>query len=495
MKDKPKVIIIGLDGATWDLIKPWAEEGKLPTFKKLMDEGAWGGLESTIPPVTFPAWQSLFTGMNPGKLGVFDFVQPNIAQRSYRINTPKSFHSKAYAIWNILSEFGCKSAVINVPTAQVASINGVMVGGPFSFGDLTYPHDFRDVLRKFSYEPYPLELEKTFLQGPGKPSSYAPEGNHNEKLEDIAKRTFDSRFKVAKYVLLKEKPDFLALVIFCIDNIQHFFWGEEIVENLWRYLDGEIEDFLAELDDNTYLILCSDHGFSKISKTFYISKYLERENHLRLRKSFRQRTFNRIHLERLIMIVNGLKLYGFIRKTISPEKLMSIMGNFPGEQGRIGASGLERMVEWENSKCIPLSTELYLNCSSSEKKQFVLSLIEELEQLEINGEKLIDHVYTKEQIYSGKYMREAPDLVLKPKAGVRVLESPFAKNMIEEGATPGGWKGEHTPTGMFLVTGPKIKKGKVVNTKIYDIMPTILRIFDLPIPPEIDGTVLKDIFH
>ena len=69
-----KSLIIGLDGATWNVIKPLAEEGKLPTFKKLMEEGVWGNLESTVPPVTGPAWVSFATGRNPGKTGVFDFL-------------------------------------------------------------------------------------------------------------------------------------------------------------------------------------------------------------------------------------------------------------------------------------------------------------------------------------------------------------------------------------------------------------------------------------
>ncbi|RLE47527.1 MAG: hypothetical protein DRJ18_03130 [Candidatus Methanomethylicota archaeon] len=71
---KLRVIVIGLDGATWKLIKPWAEEGKLQTLKRLMEEGAYGELKSTIPPITAAAWASLLTGKNPGKTGIYDFL-------------------------------------------------------------------------------------------------------------------------------------------------------------------------------------------------------------------------------------------------------------------------------------------------------------------------------------------------------------------------------------------------------------------------------------
>jgi len=70
-----KVLVIGLDGATWDLIEPWAEEGKLPTFKMLMENGTWGELESCIPFVTYPAWKCYSTGKNPGRLGVYWFLK------------------------------------------------------------------------------------------------------------------------------------------------------------------------------------------------------------------------------------------------------------------------------------------------------------------------------------------------------------------------------------------------------------------------------------
>ena len=80
-----KVLLIGLDGATWDLMKPWAEKGVLPTFKKLMEKGVYGDLESTIPPVTIPAWVSFATGKNPGKLGCYDFLLP---KKSLNDTTP-----------------------------------------------------------------------------------------------------------------------------------------------------------------------------------------------------------------------------------------------------------------------------------------------------------------------------------------------------------------------------------------------------------------------
>jgi len=67
------LLVIGLDGASLDLVRPWADEGRLPVLAALMKRGAWGRLRSTVPPATFPAWTSLVTGVNPGRHGIFDF--------------------------------------------------------------------------------------------------------------------------------------------------------------------------------------------------------------------------------------------------------------------------------------------------------------------------------------------------------------------------------------------------------------------------------------
>lgn len=96
-----RTLIIGLDGATWDVIKPLAEEGGLPTFKKLMEEGVWSDLESTIPPITVPAWFSLSTGMNPGKIGLFDFI--NRKDNSYKLYPTSSHDFQGKAIWDYVS--------------------------------------------------------------------------------------------------------------------------------------------------------------------------------------------------------------------------------------------------------------------------------------------------------------------------------------------------------------------------------------------------------
>lgn len=475
MEEKPKVIVIGLDGATWDLIKPWADEGTLPTFKNLMKEGAWGKLESTIPPVTYPAWQSLFTGTNPGKLGVFDFFQLNRERRKFSVNTPESFHGKP--VWDILADYGYKSVLINIPTAKVSKVNGAIVGGPFSnLNSYFFPSQIKQDLNALSYHPYPTELTKNYLSGNDSFSS--------DKLEKLVKRTIDSRFQLGERLIKKFKPDFLALVIFVIDNIQHFFWDEKIVEDSWMHIDNCLGKFIEGMEDR-HIILCSDHGFTKLKKTFFIARYLHEEGYIYQHKSYGYKLLKRIKKEQLLRLARYIRMENLVRKYVRTERLQRFLGFFPNQEGRM--TGLENVVDWEKSKCIPFSHAIYLNCDENEKSVMKLELKEKLCTLKDHGESVIDNVFSRNEIYSGRYVQKAPDLILKPKEGVRVLESPFTDAIFSEGNI-GRWKGMHAPYGLFLIKGPSIKPKIISDMKIYDITPTILNLFGIPTEgKEFDG--------
>jgi predicted AlkP superfamily phosphohydrolase/phosphomutase len=150
-------------------------------------------------------------------------------------------------------------------------------------------------------------------------------------------------------------------------------------------------------------------------------------------------------------------------------------------------TGLEKVVDWEKSKCIPFSNEIYLNCDEKEKRVLKLELKEKLCRLKVHGEYVIDNVFSREEIYSGRYVQEAPDLILKPKEGVRVIESPFTDAIFSEGNI-GRWKGMHAQHGLFLIKGPAIKPKIISDLRIYDITPTILNLFGIPTEgKEFDG--------
>ena len=105
-----KIFCIGLDGATFDLIQPFIAQGKLPTFKKLMDSGAWSELRSTVPPVTASAWSSFMTGKNPAAHGLFDFMQRR--ENSYDLAPVSARDRDGKAVWDLLGDAGKRVIVI-----------------------------------------------------------------------------------------------------------------------------------------------------------------------------------------------------------------------------------------------------------------------------------------------------------------------------------------------------------------------------------------------
>ena len=167
-----KVLVIGLDGATWDLIKPWATKGKLPTFKKLMNEGTYGVLQSTIPPSTIPAIPSFMTGKNPGKHGVVAFVRPKV-DRDLGLFDSTKIKGEFYRLPE-MEDF--KKIIIGLPlTYPAREINGCIIGGPLTPNKASpgfiYPPSLREEISPLLAQ-YRIDMDVGYLPGTGS----VPEG-------------------------------------------------------------------------------------------------------------------------------------------------------------------------------------------------------------------------------------------------------------------------------------------------------------------------------
>ena len=264
-----KVIVIGLDGATWNLIKPWADRGELPTFKKLMKKGIWGTLESPFP-VTVPSWACYSTGKNPGKFGVFDWIKVDIKKRKLRIINYQDIRSKE--IWDYLNEYGVKTGIINIPhTYPPKKVDGFMISGMLAseISNYTYPKSLKEELKEIGYRihtKYPLDIITK---------------NNKRKYVDDVKSLIKLRFEVAKQKI--NDVDFIHLTVFYIDYLQHFLWNDAEVLNAWKTIDEELKNFLKELKTKNIkftLILMSDHGFTKLKSGlgFYLNNFLIEAN-------------------------------------------------------------------------------------------------------------------------------------------------------------------------------------------------------------------------
>ncbi len=185
--ERLRVIVIGLDGATFDLILPWVKEGCLPTFKRLMEEGVWGELKSTIPPLTGPAWSLFMTGKNQGKHGIFDFMVRN--PEGYDWITINATFRKGRSFWNFLEEEGRRAIVFNVPvTYPPEHGKGAMVSGfltPPGAEDFIFPPELGKKLEKEVGVFHPHYPGETYALGRGKvcPRNVANDGRHDQDDE------------------------------------------------------------------------------------------------------------------------------------------------------------------------------------------------------------------------------------------------------------------------------------------------------------------------
>lgn len=483
---KLKVVVIGLDGGTWNIIKPLIEQGKLPTIEKLMKNSCYGDLESSIPHTTFPAWKCYSTGKNPGRLGVFNFLNVDITNRKFTINNSNSFKSKE--IWDYLTENDISSGVYAMPTTYPPKkIKGFMISGfnPKN-SNYTYPKHLENELRdKFNYDASYYEYHS------------ANKDKIIKKIESLIKQDFDS----INYLIEKHDPDFLHFTIFHTDPLQHFYWKYwknqdknygNIIISFLELIFKKLELLLNKYTDkNTYRILMSDHGFTKMKAIFNINQWLINNNYLKLSK----RLFSKNSIYKI-----AIKL-GLNTDYVHKLQQLPIINKIIPRAANIGINVLEETIDWNKSKVIPnLQGPLYINekpfKNKNEYKIFREKLIKEIKEIKSpkTDEPLVKRVYKKEDLYKGD-LEKAPDLILLPNEGYEIYLS-FDKNIWDFEPKEEGWSGIHKLTGIFCISGPGIKKNhEIKDAKIIDLAPTILHIFNIPIPDDMDGRVLTECFE
>ena len=285
-----KVFVIGLDGATWNLIDPMVAKGELPALKKLIGNGTRTVLKSTLIPVSPAAWGSFATGCGPDKHGIFDFVHRK--KGTYEQVPYSSRDRKCEAIWNILSKEGKKVGILNVPgTYPVEKVNGFMVTGfPTleEYEDFTYPRNLLWELRR--------EIGKDFR--------FQPKIHFQEEarfLEEIHLIT-DNVFKATNYLMNNKKWDFFMTVFMGIDALGHAFWRymdpqhpmydgnvpkefKQAIFNIYKHIDKNIYALQKNVDSDTAIILMSDHGFGPVYYGVSINNWLLDEGFLALKKN------------------------------------------------------------------------------------------------------------------------------------------------------------------------------------------------------------------
>ena len=497
---EPRVFVVGLDGASPNLIIPWAKQGKLPNLKKLMSEGAFGELSTTILPVTPAAWTSFMTGKNPGKHGVFDFISRESG--SYKFNPITCFSNQSEIVWNIIGRTGKKSIVINVPMTYPPMIsNGVLISGfpaPESRKDYVFPNGLlKEIEREIG--DYDVHYKIEF------------KGNNAKKFLDHIKSIIEKRASVAEYLMKSKEWDFFMIHFQATDWVQHFFWKyfdkdhpshdpqnpsylKNAILDTYRLIDEKIGGLLENLDEGTYKIIMSDHGFGPLYKVVYLNNFFREKGLLKFKSSLKYVLFKLgFTSENIYKLLTKLELANLVPRF--RHKKYEVFKIF------LGLSD----VDWHKTRVYSIghNGQVYINLAGREPvglvnegkeyehlREHVIEILRNFRDPETNRN-IFDQIYRREEIYHGPHLHEAPDIVA-PMTSYNQEMNYISKKVL--GNAPNLLSGYHRMNGFVLFSGPRIGK-KVMKANIIDIAPTILYILRIPIPNDMDGKVLLHVFE
>ncbi|MFX1361799.1 MAG: alkaline phosphatase family protein, partial [Promethearchaeota archaeon] len=291
-KKKKKLVLIGLDCATpRTLFNDFIDD--CPNIRKLMEDGVYGKLRSSDPPITIPAWMVMATGKKAGTLGIYGFRhRKKFAYNDFWIATSNSV--KEPTIWDIIGRNGLKSIIIGVPpTYPVKLINGNLIAGfiaPDTDSNYTYPPELKQ------------EIED-------KIGNYILDANFRvENKKALLKQIYEMtkiQFKTIKYLMKNKDWDFFQFVIIGLDRFHHAFWKyfdkkhnkyvpgnkfELEMRKYYKYLDEEVGEILDLLDDNTTVIVASDHGAKAMKGLICVNMAFEELGLLKFKEKPEPRT-------------------------------------------------------------------------------------------------------------------------------------------------------------------------------------------------------------
>ncbi|MDB2245710.1 alkaline phosphatase family protein [Halorubrum ezzemoulense] len=472
-------VVLGLDGSCFELIQPWIDDGTLPTFSRLTDEGAAADMQSCLPPVTCPNWQCYATGTNPGKLGVFWWEAVDEDERKIENRSAATdFDGTHY--WRFLDG---AAAVVNLPTSYPPSeVEGIHVaGGPGAEQTgYTYPESLEEELEeKYDYAVHPKKM--SLLSG---------DDSNNECVPEIYE-LIDSRFDVLEDELENGEYELVHVTVFYLNVLQHFYWNMDVVKRAWEKIDERVSRLL-EMDELDHFFVMSDHGSNEIETTFRINTWLEQHGYLQTESGVSDYLHKAgITQERVRPVLAKLGVEWWARRLL-PERVQMLL---PDEEGSVDKSAKGDVVDWERSQAVASGQgPVYVLADSpTERKRIVDKLISDLEGLtDEEGNAVFDRVLCGEDVYNGSHADRGPDVVLDQAAGVHIEGKIGNDGVFGE---PSKWNGENKDTGMFIGYGPDIDETAVLSDMhILDIAPTVLHLHGEDVPERMDGEVRYDLF-
>jgi predicted AlkP superfamily phosphohydrolase/phosphomutase len=496
-----KLLIIGFDGATFDLIRPWAEAGHLPNLARLMEGGVHGDLISTLPPVTSPAWPTFMTGCNPGKHGVFDFIQPHgenfTLVNSTRIQQP--------TIWQRLSQLDYRVGVMNVPvTFPPQQVNGYLISGLLSPKDAQFTHP-ADLIGRHQEGIRPYRVAPNVQYKPGIEQEYIAD------MYDL----LQTRGEWALRLMERESWDVMMVHFLAMDLMKHALWRfmdhdhpryepspyEHAIRDGYALVDSYIGRLLEKAPQDTAVIVMSDHGFGPLLNMVNLNVFFMQKGLLKLKRDVWTQLKalawrNGITPSTAYQWVARLGLQNLVAQ-VSKNTRNNIVGKFLSFDS----------VDWKRTIAYSMGHvgQVYLNVAGREphgvvrpehyeqRRQEVIDALQDLQ--DDNGRSILSEAILGETAYHGPHARKGPDIHLVLDDYNMIACPLFATEGKVMTQQIRGDSGCHRSEGIFIAHGPGVKSGEILPANsIMDLAPTIMHLMGAPVPQIMDGRVLSEIF-
>ncbi|MFP8956757.1 alkaline phosphatase family protein [Natrialbaceae archaeon A-CW3] len=497
--DRPRLLVVGLDAGCAPVLKPIFEAGQAPTLRRLFETGTDGPLESQLPPWTASAWPSMYTGQNPGKHGVYDFLTFD----GYDWDVVNASHVRARPVWELLSDHGLSSVVVNVPvTHPTRSFDGALIPG------MTAPE---------SPPCHPEGILEEIEDAVGDYRVYPQSGPEPNQSIESYERTIEGRGKAFRYLLDRFEPDFGFVQFQQTDSVFHERPGDKrAIEAVYRAVDDQLARTILEFDPDNVLVV-SDHGIGPVEGwEFRINEFLRERGDIVAKSGGEgMPTWSRAWQNDLLegetagehdasLLEQGMNLAA--RVGITTQRVANALDTV-GLKEPIGRRvpndvirAASEQVDFPNSKAYLRSkSELGVRINlegrepngivpEAEYESYRADLIDDLSSVRTpDGQPMFEAVEPREAVFDGPELELAPDIVTVPadfdNAIVEGLEGEQFADPIEP------WN--HKRTGVVAAAGADVdESASLSGATIFDIAPTICSFFDVGIDQEMDGSVL-----
>jgi predicted AlkP superfamily phosphohydrolase/phosphomutase len=478
---RDRLLIVGWDGADWEIIDDLLDRGDLPTLAAAIEGGARGDLESTLPSHSWAAWPTFLTGVHPAGHGVFDFVERDPADPERRVPV-SSGAIRAQTFLEVLSDAGYEVRAANIPvTFPPIRVRGRLIAGAAVPPRATFVHPPEWQIELERLAPFPLNgLE------------WAGRANRREQLIDEALDLVERR--TASYQVLLEGEWSVAVCVYlATDRLQHPLGAHllpshpdhaqlrsspltERLRAVYRSLDRQLGRLRASAGADATFVLMSDHGFRPVTRVADINLMLESAGFAASRAT--GGVIRSVRRSRLVRAVASTTVGATIRSKVRPPSVVDWRHTVAFRSGTGGCVSLNMRGREPHGVVEPreyrsLRTEIAQALLAFEDPE--------------TGDRPVENVIVRDDLPGGPYLDRAPDLLLRP-APLWM----FAPTQTVTATTT--WPtGTHRQKGIIVASGGRTNPGSLGVRSLADIAPTVLSFHGIDPGDEIDGRPIDEI--